>query len=56
MLYSGEPDVSVWPVAVMRALPVFLKESTACSITFRAGTDSFVLSQSKNTLKDGAVA
>ena len=45
--------MSVWPVAVMRALPLVLKASAACLIVFSACCDRFERSQSKNTMNDG---
>src|SRR4029453_8800943 len=53
MLYDSGPDVSVWPVDVMRALPFDLKAAAACLIVFRACWLRFERSQSKNTMNDG---
>src|SRR5215475_6066230 len=53
ILYASGPDVSVWPVAVMRALPLALKASDACLMELSAWADRFDRSQSKNTLNDG---
>src|SRR5215813_1138403 len=53
MLYASGPDVSVWPVAVMRALPLARKASDACLMVLSAWADRFERSQSKNTMNDG---
>ena len=45
----------MWPVAVMRALPLALKASAACLIVASACADRFERSQSKNTMNDGGV-
>ena len=45
--------MSVWPVAVMRALPLVLKASAACLIVASACWLRFERSQSKNTMNDG---
>ena len=45
--------MSVWPVAVMRALPLALKAAAACPIVVSACCDRFERSQSKNTMNDG---
>ena len=47
--------MSVWPVAVMRALPLVLKASAACLMVVSAWCDRFERSQSKNTMNDGGV-
>jgi len=47
--------VSVWPVAVMRALPLVLKALAACWIVVSACCDRFDRSQSKNTMNEGGV-
>jgi hypothetical protein len=33
-MYAPEPDVSAWPVAVMRAFPVLSNVAAACLIVF----------------------
>ena len=53
MLCASGPDVSVCPVALMRALPLLLNAADACLTTFSDASDSLELSQSKNTMKDG---
>ncbi len=47
--------MSVWPVAVMRALPLVLNAAAAWLIVPSACCERFARSQSKNTMNDGGV-